>query len=76
MPQVDLLVWNEMLPNLPDALDLMKAREVKRTREDERATRVTLDMPYVPDGATMVEPNLQRTEQGVRVQSLSWIYPT
>lgn len=75
MPQVDVLVWTDMLPELPNVLALMKASEVTRAPEDDRTMRITLDMPYVPDGAIQVEPNLQRTERGIRVQSLSWTYP-
>ncbi|HEY1155467.1 MAG TPA: hypothetical protein VGE95_04145 [Arthrobacter sp.] len=69
---MDMLIWNEMLPHLSDVLALLKATEVARSPEDEKTTRVTVDMPYVPDGAVLVEPGLQRTPDGVRVQSIVW----
>jgi hypothetical protein len=74
MPQVDMLVWTKVLPDLAGVLAILKANEVARAPEDELATRVRIDMPYVPEGATLVTPNLQHTPDGVRVQSLSWTY--
>jgi hypothetical protein len=68
---VDLLVVDELLPELPQALDLLHATEVSRT-PNGAYTRVTLDMLYVPEGAEMIEPVFQRTPDGVRVQSIVW----
>ncbi|MEU2924194.1 hypothetical protein ABZ636_03905 [Streptomyces sp. NPDC007251] len=71
MPHVDLLIADELLPELPRALDLLHAIEVSRT-PNGAYTRVTLDMLYVPDGAEMIEPTFQRTSDGIRVQSIVW----
>lgn len=75
MAQVDVLIWDSMLPHLPDVLRLLMASEVAQAPEGDLVTRVTLDMPYAPDGAVVVEPNLQRTPNGVRVRSLVWSFP-
>lgn len=76
MPHIDVLVTNDFLDDLPDALDIIDAREVSRRTEDETRTRVTLDMAYVPTGALTVEPTFMyvRDADAVRVQSLSWTY--
>lgn len=74
MPHVDVLVSNDFLPDLPDALGIMDASEVSRTSEDRERMRVTIEMAYVPDGARIVEPIFVNTPDGVRVQSLSWTY--
>jgi hypothetical protein len=75
MPHVDILVADELLDDLAEkALPLLQAREVSRTRHDDGHMRITLDMPYVPEGAQLVEPVFQRTPDGIRVQSLGWTY--
>ncbi len=74
MPQVGVLVANDFLEDLASALVVMKAREISRTPSDEYTTRVTVEMAFVPDGATLVEPIFMSTPDGVRVQSLSWTY--
>ncbi|MEU6552098.1 hypothetical protein ABZ915_17705 [Streptomyces sp. NPDC046915] len=74
MPHVGLLVSDELLEELPQALALLQATEVARKSNDAYTTMVTLDMPYVPDGAVKVEPIFQSTPGGVRVRSLAWHY--
>jgi hypothetical protein len=69
---VDLLVADELLAELPTVLTLLNAIEVGRAPGDGCTTVVTLDMVYVPDGAEVIEPTLQRTPDGIRVQSIVW----
>jgi hypothetical protein len=72
---VDLIVVDELLGEFSrEALPLLRADEVSRASQSDGTTRITLDMPYVPDGAVSVEPIFQRTPDGVRVQSLAWHY--
>lgn len=74
MPDVDLLVADELLPELPQALDLLHATEVDRATDGTGTTRVTLDLPYAPEDAIGVEPTFQATPDGVRLQSLVWVF--
>lgn len=76
MPAVDVLVTNDFLEDLPDALRIMDAREVSRAAADDGTTRVTIDMAYVPEGALTVEPVFMYVPDAdtVCVQSLSWTY--
>lgn len=72
MPLADLLVADELLEELPTALALLNATEAGRAPNGDRTTVVTLDMPYVPEGAEAIEPTFQRTPTGWRVQSIVW----
>jgi hypothetical protein len=75
VPHVDVLVADELLDGVPQLLTLLEAREVSRkVDEAPGVTRLTVDMPYVPPGATAVEPVLQRVDGKVRVHSLAWTY--
>jgi hypothetical protein len=72
MALVNLLVADELLEELPKALALLNATEAGRTPNDGSTTVVTLDMPYVPEGAETIDPTFQRTPDGIRVQSIVW----
>lgn len=76
MPQVDMFIADELVDRLPELLELLHVSQAKVLDRafGEDATRVRLDMSYVPEGATLVTPILQRTPHGVRVQSLGWTY--
>jgi hypothetical protein len=75
VPAVDVLVADELLDGVPQLLTLLEAQEVSREPDTAPGvTRLTIDMPYVPPGATAVEPVLQRADGVVRVQSLAWTY--
>lgn len=74
MSDVDLLVAEELLPELPRILDLLHATEVDREPGDRGTVRVTLDLPYAPRDAIGVDPTFQSTPDGVRVQSLVWVF--
>jgi hypothetical protein len=76
VPHTDVLVANDFLDDLPDALRIMGAHEVSRAPDDDMRTRVTIDMPYVPEGALTVEPQFMyvRDADAVRIQSLTWTY--
>ena len=76
MPNVDVLVADELLDGVPQLLTLLEAQEVSRRPDDAPdVTRLTIDMPYVPPGATAIEPLLQRVDGEVRIHSLAWAYP-
>lgn len=72
MPFVNLAVADELLEELPEVLALLNASEAGRTPSGGCTTVVTLDMPYVPEGAETIDPTFQRTPDGVRVQSIVW----
>lgn len=72
MPHVNLLVADELLDELPKALALLNASEAGRAPNGNHTTVVTLDMPYVPEGAEAIEPTFMSTPDGVRLQSIVW----
>jgi hypothetical protein len=74
MPQVDMLVAKGVIKGIDLALNLMGAIEVTRTEATEDMYRLTLEMPYAPDGATLVTPCFETSPNGIRVQSLAWTY--
>ncbi|MGW0626445.1 hypothetical protein [Streptomyces sp. NPDC002758] len=75
MPHVDIIVTDELLDDFTEkGLPLLQAREVSRTAAEPGRSRITLDMPYAPEGAQLVDPIFQRTPDGVRVLSLGWTY--
>lgn len=75
MTRVDVTVANDLMDGVPQLLELLEAQEISRQPgETETVTVISIDMDYVPAGATTVEAVLQRTDSGVRVHSLAWGY--
>lgn len=75
MTLVQMVVADELLDVLPEAVLLMKAREVDHAPAEQPGyTSVTLAVDGAPESATGVEPVFQRTPDGVRVMSMNWQY--
>jgi hypothetical protein len=72
---VQMMVADELLDTLADAVLLMKAREVAHAPAEEAGyTLVTLVVDGAPETAKRVEPVFQRTQDGIRVLSMNWQY--
>jgi hypothetical protein len=73
MALVEMTVADPLLDELPDILPLLKARERDRRPGDQPGTTiVVLEVDNAPDGARRIDPVLQETPDGVRVQSVTW----
>ncbi|MET9467774.1 hypothetical protein ABZY44_23825 [Streptomyces sp. NPDC006544] len=76
MALVDMLVANEVLPELQAMLPALRARErAHRPALDySGGTVVTLEIEGAPEGAVRIEPVFQRTGDRVSVQQMNWQY--
>ncbi|MFD5676127.1 hypothetical protein [Streptomyces sp. NPDC127040] len=76
MAIVDMLIANELLPELPAMLPLLHARERAQgpAADYPDATVVTLDIEGAPEGAIRIEPTFKRDGDRVSVQQMNWQY--
>ncbi|MGW9371177.1 hypothetical protein ACWGVR_14340 [Streptomyces xanthophaeus] len=75
MSLVDMLVANEMLDALPDALPLLKARErAHRPAQENGYTVVTLEIDGAPDGVRRIEPIFSRDGAKAKLTHMNWQY--
>lgn len=72
---VQMMVADELLDTLADAVLLMKAREVAHApAEEPEWTLVTLVVDGAPETAKGVAPVFQQTPDGIRVLDMNWQY--